>query len=111
MARVERVPESALTQQRLQFLRKQDVRARSCAALVFAFHAGLRRPPAVRPGASAPNRAAPLRKRLAPASAAGFATAPDELLDEQPTRTAYEILKWVGMIAAVAAPWVLLLTG
>ena len=97
------------TPERLQVLRKQDVRARSCAALVFAFHAGLRPPPAVRSEASARAAAAALRKRVALPSPR--AIAPDEILDEQPTRTAYEILKWVGMIAAVAAPWVLLLTG
>ena len=35
----------------------------------------------------------------------------DEPIDDAPARTAYEILKWVGMIAAIAAPWVLLLSG
>jgi hypothetical protein len=106
MARVESVLESAATRERLHVLQKQDVRARSCAALVFAFHAGLRHAPTARSGTVA-HVAAPARHT----SPFRFAPVVNEPLDEQPTRSAYEILKWVGMIAAVAAPWVLLLTG
>ena len=107
MPRFDRVLAPATTQQRLQDLRRQEVRARSCAALVFAFHGGLRPVPAGLPRPAAPA----LRRRFLSRLPALPAEVADEPIDEAPARSAYEILKWVGMIAAIAAPWVLLLTG
>ena len=101
--------ESASTQEQREILRGQDVRARSCAALVFAFHAGL---PPLPVGTAARLPAPSPRTRRMPRLV--LPTAPievDEPSDDAPARTAYEILKWVGMIAAIAAPWVLLLSG
>jgi hypothetical protein len=75
-------------------------RSRTNAALVFAFHANLRRVPA----RSEP----PLRSKRRPVLA--------DLEDEpgwQPSGSlaqAIQVAKWIAMLAAIAAPWVLLLT-
>jgi hypothetical protein len=78
---------------------KLAVRSKTNAALVFGFHSDLRR---------VPTRSAPTTKpsrRSVPA---------DYSADGQPLRSlglVTQIAKWVAMLAAIAAPWVLLLSG
>jgi len=76
------------------------IRSRTNAALVFGFHADLRR---------VPTRSETPLKRPRRSHPAGSA----EEVDETPGRFGMvgQIAKWVAMLAAIAAPWLLLLTG
>lgn len=76
------------------------VRSRANAALVFGFHSDLRRVP-TRPDGTvkAGRRSAPLDY-----TAQGGESS-------SPLGLATQIAKWVAMLAAIAAPWILLLTG
>jgi hypothetical protein len=76
------------------------VRSRTNAALVFGFHCDLRRVPTK----SEPPGKAGRRPALSPLSEE--AGVPSGTLG-----LAAEIAKWVAMAAAIAAPWILLLTG
>jgi len=76
------------------------VRSRTNAALVFAFHSGLRRVPT---RSDAPSK--PVRRTVLTAVAgdsAGPGVSPGLVT---------QVAKWIAMLAAIAAPWVLLLTG
>jgi hypothetical protein len=76
------------------------VRSRTNAALVFGFHCDLRRVPTKSDPSAKPAHSRVL-ERLSedaggPSTSLGLAA---------------QIAKWIAMVAAIAAPWVLLLTG
>lgn len=75
-------------------------RSRTNAALVFGFHSDLRRVPTLSDRPAKPIRrpvlAAPTPGNAGPSSALGWIV---------------QIAKWLAMLAAIAAPWILLLTG
>lgn len=75
------------------------VRSRTNAALVFGFHSDLRRVPMRSEPAKNPSR----RSVPPDYSADGRSVRPLGLVTQ--------ITKWVAMLAAIAAPWVLLLSG
>jgi hypothetical protein len=91
-------------QRALEQARRADTRARTCAGLVFGFHAGLRDP---LPRASAPS---PSRPKHVPAPRPILDEEVDDL-DATPSSSTVEVLKWVAIGAAIIAPWILLLTG
>jgi hypothetical protein len=77
-----------------------EVRSRTNAALVFGFHSHLRRVPTTSLAAAKPVR------HPAPVNVLGDSSGPDHALG-----LVTQIAKWIAMLAAIAAPWVLLLTG
>lgn len=96
--------DDAQIQRALEQARSADTRARTCAGLVFRFHAGLRDPI---PRASAP--LPPSHPKRPPAARRILDEADD--IDSAPSSSTVEVLKWVAMGAAIIAPWILLLTG
>jgi hypothetical protein len=75
------------------------VRSRTNAALVFGFHSDLRRVPTRSNPASKPS------PRSVPADYSAEGRSGSSL------GLVAQITKWVAMLAAIAAPWVLLLSG
>jgi hypothetical protein len=83
-----------------------DTRARAVAALVFGYHARL--PPLTAPAKAVVARPTPARR--APRPAVPVVLAPESAA-EGSSSPAIEAIKWAIMLAAMAAPWILLLTG
>jgi hypothetical protein len=85
-------------------LRQQETRARSCAALVLRFHAGLRDP--------APLPAAPARRARPPRLEVHEPELEDDGAGERSRLgSALAVLAWIAGGALIIATWVLLLTG